>query len=172
MKKMIDVNAYMPLIMDRLAHGGILVSVQDDDTINPMTIGWLTIGTVWNKPICQIYIRHPRLTKGLLDKALKFSLNISMEQTDRVKQILAYCGTHSGRDVNKAKELDLHYEGMALKELPLTIECNVIYKVLQQAEAMPQDVIQKYYPNACQDPIDVHTVYYGQIEAAYILEEK
>ena len=100
-----------------------------------------------------------------------------MEKNDRVKEILAFCGTKSGRDCDKAKELGLTLVDSdkisvpGIKELPLTLECKVIYKVRQEGKEIPADVMDRFYPEWEQNPKDLHTVYYGLIESAYILED-
>ena len=53
----------------------------------------------------------------------------------------------------------------AIRELPLTLECKVIYKQDQDKDAIPGDALERYYPNG-----DFHTAYYGEITAAYIVE--
>ena len=86
-------------------------------------------------------------------------------------KILGVCGTKSGRDTDKIKELNLTLEeGMtvsvpAIKELPLTLECKVIYKQDQDPNAVNEENTARYYPEG-----DYHTAYYGQIMAAYIIE--
>lgn len=176
MKKEINAFEYAPHIMQQLAHGGILATVKADDKVNSITIGWGTIGIDWSKPVFQIYVRECRHSKSMLDKAGEFTLNIPLERSDRVKEILAFCGSKSGRDVDKSEALGLTLVESekigtpAIAELPLTIECRVIYSTRQDGTKMPPDVMQRYYPNWEDNKEDVHTVYYGEIVAAYIVE--
>lgn len=176
MKKEINVFEYAPHIMEHLSRGGILATVKADDKVNSITIGWGTIGIEWNKPLFQIYVRECRHSKSMLDKAGEFTINVPLERTERTKEILAFCGTKSGRDIDKASALGLTLvEGEqistpAIHELPLTLECRVIYSVRQDGSKMPDWVMQRYYPNWAENMDDVHSVYYGEIVAAYILE--
>lgn len=175
MKKSINVYEHIPHILDHLTHSGILVTVKAGGKVNPITIGWGTIGMQWGKPLFQAYIRESRHTKAMLDEAREFTVNIPLEFTDRVKEILAFCGTKSGRDCDKVTALSLELvdsdtvNAPAIRELPLTLECKVIYSVRQDPAAIPEDISGKYYPNWRNDPLDVHSVYYGEITAAYIL---
>lgn len=62
----------------------------------------------------------------------------------------------------------------AIKELPLTIECKVIYQQEQEPDNIPKDLFEKCYPKdvPSDNPMankDLHTVYYGEIVNAYIL---
>ncbi len=176
MKKKIDVFAYAPHIMEHLRRGGILATVKADNKVNSIAIGWGTIGIEWNKPLFQIYVRECRHSKSMLDKTGEFTVNVPLERSERTREILAFCGTKSGRDVDKIAALGLTLvEGEeistpAIQELPLTLECRVVYATRQDGRKMPADVMQKFYPDWAENPEDVHTVYYGEIVAAYILE--
>lgn len=176
MKKAINLYEYTPHILDHLTKGGILVTAKAGDKINPITIGWGTIGMQWGKPLFQAYIRESRYTKAMLDEAKEFTVNIPLERNDRTKEILAYCGTKSGRDCDKIAALGLtllegeQVSAPAIAELPLTLECKVIYSVRQDGSVMPAEVMQRYYPNWEDNKNDVHSVYYGEVVAAYIVE--
>ncbi len=176
MSKKINPIEYSGQILEKMMHGGILVTTKVGDKVNPMTIGWGTIGVEWGKMIFQAYIRETRYTKGMMDEALEFTVNVPVEKNDMVKQILFSCGTQSGRDLDKVKEFSITLvEGEkvsvpAIKELPLTLECKVFYKVRQDGKEIPQEIMDRFYPNWANEPEDLHTVYYGEIVNAYIVE--
>ena len=176
MKKEINVPEQIPHIMAHLARGGILATVKVGEKVNPITIGWGTFGTQWGKPLFQIYVRECRHSKSMLDQAGEFTLNIPLTLDERTKEILAFCGTKSGRDTDKIAALGLTpvdsetVSAPAIRELPLTLECKVIYSTRQDGTRMPAEVMQRYYPKWEENREDVHTVYYGEITAAYILE--
>ena len=67
-KKQINPFEYAPQIMDKMTHGGILVTTKVGDKVNPMTIGWGTIGIQWGKPIFIAFVRESRYTKQLLEE--------------------------------------------------------------------------------------------------------
>ncbi len=52
----------------------------------------------------------------------------------------------------------------------MTLECRVYYSQRQDGSHMPAEVLRRYYPNWQENPEDVHTVYYGEILSAYIIE--
>lgn len=176
MKRKINAFEYAPHIIDHLNRGGILATVRVGDKVNPITIGWGTIGVQWGKPLFQIYVRESRYSKSMLDEAREFTVNIPLERSERVKEILSLCGTKSGRDIDKPAELKLtlvdgeKVAAPAIGELPLTLECKVIYAKRQDGAEMPAEVLRRYYPNWEENREDVHTVYYGDIVAAYIIE--
>ena len=98
------------------------------------------------------------------------------------RNILSVCGTKSGRDMNKIEELGLHPEEPVkisvpgIRELPLTLECKVIYKQKQDLSAIPDDILSRYYPEIPGADFDgqnrdYHYAYYGEIVGAYLIEE-
>ena len=58
----------------------------------------------------------------------------------------------------------------AIRELPLTVECKVIYKQDQDPAVIDRECFDKFYAKGSRNEGDYHTVYYGQITAAYIVE--
>ena len=54
--------------------GGILLTTKGATGVNTMTIGWGTLGIEWGKPICTVFVRESRFTKGLLDKNPEFTI--------------------------------------------------------------------------------------------------
>lgn len=169
MKKSVNPFDYAVEITKALP-GGILLTTKADGNVNTMTIGWGHIGIQWGKPIFLAYVRESRHTKTMLDCSGEFTVNVPLGSVD--KKILSYCGTKSGRDTDKIDDLGLHLEEGAtvsvpgIRELPLTLECKVIYKQKQDAGSIPEDILDRYYPG---EP-DIHTVYYGEITGAYIIE--
>lgn len=170
MQKQVDVYDYMNVILKQLKTG-VLITVKENEKVNSMTIAWGQIGIEWNKLIFTTYIRKSRFTYDMLDRTKEFTVNIPMEEN--VKKILTFCGFKSGRDFDKVKELDLHLvEGNkvttpGIKELPLTLECKLIYKQIQNLEAIPDHLRTQFYPND-KDTEAKHTMFYGEIVGAYL----
>ena len=174
-KKKIDVLDYSSKILKALSKG-VLLTVKDDGKVNTMVISWGALGIEWNKVLFTTYIRENRYTKAILDKALNFTINIPLEKID--SKVFGIAGTKSGRNIDKIKEANLTLvdsdiiSSPAIKELPITLECKVLYKQKQVLENLvkkdyPQDV-DGTFVGANRDP---HTAYYAEIVAAYIIEE-
>jgi len=167
-KKIIDAFDYAGDICKAMKKG-ILLTSKADGQVNTMTIGWGTMGVEWGKPIFVAYVRGSRYTHQMIEKSGEFTVNIPVGNADG--QILGVCGTKSGRDMDKIKELNLTLEeplncGVpGIKELPLTLECKVLYRMEQTLDTIPQDILDKYYPNG-----DFHYAYYAEIVGAYIAE--
>ena len=168
MKKVIDAFDYAGDICKAMKKG-ILLTTKAEGLVNTMTIGWGTMGIEWGRPMFVAYVRESRYTHEMLERSGEFTVNIPVGAVD--SKILGVCGTKSGRDMDKIRELNLTLEDPmnisvpGIKELPLTLECKILYRMEQTLDTIPQDIIEKYYPNG-----DFHYAYYGQIVGAYIAE--
>lgn len=160
--------------------GGILLTTKRGEEVNSMTIGWGCIGIDWSRPVFIAYVRESRYTKQLLEDNGEFTVNIPLGEVPRAA--LSLCGRKSGRDLNKIEKLNLTLEESdvisvpGIRELPLTLECKVIYKQKQDLSALPDDILDRYYPVE-DDTLhpgserDYHIAYTGQIIKAYIIED-
>ena len=174
MKQMINVWEYAPQILENVGKG-VLMTVQADGKVNPMTIGWGTLGIQWGKPIFIAFVRQSRFTKTLLDKNPEFTINVPVDVS--AKEILGVCGRESGRDVDKIQKLGLTTVAgdtvsvPAIAQLPLTLECKVIYRQDQDLSLLQEASRSRYYKPGTADEHDFHTAYYGEITAAYIVKD-
>lgn len=152
---------------------GILLTTKAGEKVNTMTIGWGTIGIEWGKPVFVAYVRESRHTRTMLDENGEFTVNIPMAEVDR--NILGYCGTKSGRDADKIADLGLTLEAPevitvpGIRQLPLTLECKVIFRNVQDESRLPEAIRDRYY--SAINAKDYHIAYYGEIVSAYIITE-
>ncbi|MCD7728482.1 MAG: flavin reductase family protein [Clostridia bacterium] len=153
--------------------GGAVLSASADGKFNCMTISWGTLGIEWGKPIFTTFVRQSRYTKEFLDKSGEFTACIPYGE--ELSEILKGCGTKSGRDIDKAKEYGLQLvkgvsvDSPAIKQFPLTLECKILYVQKQDEKAMPESVLENWYPTE-DGSRDIHTAYVGEIVNAYILD--
>ena len=144
-----------------------------------MTVSWGTLGIDWAKPVFTVFVRENRFTRELLEQNPEFTINIPYGSFD--KKILGICGTKTGRNGNKLDAAGLTLEAPevisvpAIHELPLTLECRVIYKQAQDPQAITEENKRKFYPLNIDSSFhsankDYHTAYYGEIVAAYLIE--
>lgn len=173
MKEAINVWEYAPQILEGVSRGALLTA-SADGKVNTMTIGWGHLGIEWKKPIFIAYVRQSRYTRQLLDKNPEFTVNVPLGDVD--KNILAVCGTRSGRDMDKFKELALTavpgetVSVPAIAQLPLTLECKVIYRQDQDLSLLDREDREHCYKPGTVEETNFHTAYYGEITAAYILK--
>ncbi len=150
--------------------GGLLLTTAADGKVNTMTIGWGALGTDWNKPMFIALVRESRYTRELLDRNPEFTVNIPYGEFNR--KILGFCGSKSGRDVDKIKELGLTpvksdiVSVPGILELPLTLECKVVARQKQEPSLIDERYRAMFYPA----PVDAHIMYFGEIVNTYIAE--
>jgi flavin reductase (DIM6/NTAB) family NADH-FMN oxidoreductase RutF len=151
--------------------GGILLTTKLGHQVNTMTIGWGTLGIEWGKPVFVAYVRESRYTRELLDKTGEFTVNVPVGEAD--KKILGFCGSKSGRDVDKIKEMGLTLVESdvvsvpGIRELPLTLECRVLFKNCQDENRLPEAIKSRYY--SAINAGDFHYAYYAEIVNAYLI---
>ena len=168
MKKFVNAFDYAGDICKAMPQG-ILMTTKVGEKVNTMTIGWGTIGIQWGKPVFIAFVRDSRHTMDMLNEVGEFTVNVPMGDID--KKILGYCGTKSGRDTDKIADMAMILEEPevisvpGIRELPLTLECKVIYRQRQENDKIPADLFGRYYPAG-----DFHTAFYGEIVSAYVIE--
>ncbi len=169
-KRMIDIRDYAGQIMKAM-RPGILLTTKVGDKVNSMTIGWGTVGIIWERPVFVAYVRQQRYTREMLDECREFTINVPMGEFRR--KILGICGSKSGRDTDKIKAAELTLvepeiiSVPGIKELPLTLECRVLYRQEQESSQFNDEITRQFYTMETGD----HICYYGEIVSAYIIEE-
>ena len=172
MKKSINAFDYAGDICKAMPKG-ILLTTKQGSTVNTMTIGWGTIGIEWSNPVFVAYVRESRFTRKLLDETMEFTVNVPYGQVD--KNILGFCGTKSGRDVDKINALGLTLVDSdvvdipGIKELPLTLECKVLFRNVQDEIRLPDNIQSRYY--SAINAGDYHIAYYAEIVNAYLITD-
>ena len=111
----------------------------------------------------------------MLESVNEFTVNIPLDEAD--KNIIRFCGVNSGRDIDKIQQLGLTLEAPdiisspGIRQLPLTLECQVVYRQQQTPACVLDNHVFTHYQNPCPNiEQDYHTVYYGKIVSAYIIE--
>ena len=147
---------------------GAFLTVKAGDKLNTMTIGWATFGFIWQKPIMMVAVRLSRHTFGIIEKALDFTVTIPLGDMSKAT---AFCGSKSGRDVDKFKMCNLetadarNVASPIIKVPGIHYECKIVYK-----SAMNPAHLDKNYDKALYQQKDYHTHYFGEILACYETE--
>ncbi|MGH4137423.1 flavin reductase family protein [Clostridium sp.] len=153
--------------MEVLHTQGAFLTVKSGDKINTMTIGWGTVGYVWNKPIFTVMVRKSRYTYDFMENSDNFTVSIPLSKN--LKNELMVCGSKSGRDIDKFKECNLTLEKSKkvdtpiISECELHYECKIVYKQEMNPELLSKDIVEGSYKTG-----DYHTLYYGEIVETYI----
>jgi flavin reductase (DIM6/NTAB) family NADH-FMN oxidoreductase RutF len=99
----------------------LLSSVDKDGNANIMTIGWCML-TSFDPFMVAISVCKERYSHSLISENGEFTLAFP---TEDMKEKVLYCGTHSGRDVDKLKESGLIVIPAKKVKAPLIDKCNV-----------------------------------------------
>lgn len=94
-------------LTEKIGKGALLTATDKDGNINTMTVSWGTFGVLWGKEVVFLFVRPERYTFAFTESGSKMSLSFF----DALKKdTLTYCGTKSGRDVDKFKECMLGHK--------------------------------------------------------------
>ncbi len=130
---------------------------------NTMTCSWGAAGVLWNKPSVTCYVRRSRYTLGFMEQQDMFTLSFL---GDEHRKALAFCGSHSGRDCDKAAESGLHpveLDGaVTFEEARLVLVCKKRYAADMDIADIPEDAKASFYGDN-----DAHRLYIGEIVACY-----
>lgn len=142
-----------------------LVTAGTKEKINTMTISWGGVGIMWGKPVAFVFIRPQRYTKTFVDNSNTLSLSFYDES---MRSMLSYMGSHSGKDVNKVKEMELTtaFEG----DTPYFEEANTVLflKKLYRQELQEASFLDKSYADKWYADGDYHDMYVCEIEKVFI----
>ena len=128
--KEVDYMAVAEKVMKQVKEGAFL-TVKAGKATNTMTIGWATLGFAWRKPVMMVMVRNSRHTYSLIEKAADFTVSVPAGD---MKREIAFCGTKSGRDVDKFKECRLKTAPSRQVVSPIIqipgihFECRIVYK--------------------------------------------
>lgn len=137
---------------------------------NVMTIGWCSAGVMWNKPIFMAPVRISRKTNSILERYSEFV--ICLPFAGEMEDELEYCGTKSGRDVNKIKDLEfnmINSDKVSIKKIDgceYYLECKVLSSAGMELEKTDKSIKSRFYSSG-----DEHTLFLAEILTAKKIEK-
>ena len=149
--------------------GAFLVVKDKKGKINVMTIGWAMVGVVWGKQMMTVFVRPQRFTHELIENAVSFS--VCVPGAGKMKEELIFCGTSSGKMVDKIKQCDFslvqgkHKDNVLIDDCKLFYECEIVEKAKMLPETLSKEITEEFYPNK-----DFHSIYFGEIKHCYVRE--
>ena len=153
---------------DLIGKEWMLVTAGNKEKLNTMTASWGGIGWLWNKPVAFVFIRPERYTHDFIECESRLTLSFYKEE---FRGILQFCGTKSGRDVDKVKEtgltpVALESGAMTFEQARLTLDCRKLFKSpMAAADFIDKSILEKWYGS--QPGGSLHDVYVVEIEGAY-----
>ena len=153
--------------VDLLKNQWGLVTAGTEEEFNTMTVSWGAIGELWGKDMATIYIRPQRHTVKFLEANDYFTITFYDKE---YHQALAFCGSKSGRDVDKVKETGLtpvfNENAPYFEEAKIVLVCKKVAK----GEFNPNQMIDKSIIDTQYPANDYHYIYYGAIEKVLVKE--
>lgn len=131
------------------------------NAFNTMTVGWGSLGVMWNKPFAQVVVRPTRHTYQFMEQYETFTLCAFSEKYRKALELL---GSKSGKYGNKIAESGLQpiasttVAAPAFAESELIIECQKMYWDDFKPDHFLDHRIHINYPLK-----DYHRVYFGEI---------
>lgn len=164
----IDISELSFNPFDKIGKQWMLLTGGNSEKYNTMTASWGQLGVLWNKNVFTCYIRPNRYTYGFVEDSECFTASFLGEE---YRQALSFCGSHSGRDCDKAKETGLtpaEMDGcMAFEEAELVLVCRKLYSCeLNESGFLTDDGIPERFFSG--DPY--HKVYISEIVGVYVKE--
>ena len=163
-KNVVDYRDYLAETIKAFDESRVLLVSQGKEGFpNVMAIGWGSLGIIWRRPIFIVLVRPSRYTYKLIEETGEFTVNIV---PPKLKEVVQYCGTVSGRDHNKFKEKNLtplpskSVKTPIIKECILHFECQVVNKNDLIPSELRKSFVPELYPKG-----DFHRLYFGDILA-------
>jgi flavin reductase (DIM6/NTAB) family NADH-FMN oxidoreductase RutF len=169
MYKEISPLDYAGAMLEQLKPGVFLTASAAGKT-NTMIIGWGAVAVMWNKPMMIVFVRDSRATYPLIEQSGEFTVSIPLRAG--LEEAIKFCGTKSGRNVDKFASCHLtavpgrKVAAPVIGECDLHYECTVQYKQTLNQAAVPQAIKDRFYSNPVNNAN--HTVYFADIVACYI----
>ncbi|MCD4700245.1 MAG: flavin reductase [Candidatus Aegiribacteria sp.] len=128
---------------------------------NTMTASWGGLGQLWHKRAAFVFVRPQRHTRNFMENNELFTMSFFSEDH---REALKYCGSHSGRDINKADKAGLTpFEPSAgttsFEKANLILVCRKLYYQDLQPDRFLDNEIDGLYPEK-----GYHRMYIGEIE--------
>jgi Conserved protein/domain typically associated with flavoprotein oxygenases, DIM6/NTAB family len=130
-----------------------------------MTASWGFIGVMWGKRVVVVPIRDSRFTNGIVEKTGEFTMCIPYGTMNKE---LKFCGTKSGRDVDKCAALNLKVKKAKTVNTFIIEGCDAYFecKVLQRLTFSGQNITPFTAEQYGKMP-DYHNFYVAEILAEY-----
>jgi len=166
--KEIDIKDLQDNVVKLIGDDWMLITAGSIDSCNMMTASWGGIGHLWNMPVVFTFVRPQRYTFQFTENEEYFTLTF-FEEKDR--KILNFCGSNSGRDVNKIKEtglipLETDLGNVYFEQARIVIECQKVYSDYID----PQGFIDQNLTNTIYPKKDFHKMYVGKILRVLVRE--
>ena len=161
----VEPKTLTPQILEVFGKQNALLTAGDRTSCNTMTIGWAQMGTLWAKPVCTVFVRPERYTYTFMESSDYFTVSVLPAE---MRKTLGFCGTKSGRDVDKIKECGLTVaygagDAPYFEEAEWVLVCRKLYAQDMAGEFVngDEDVLSFYGAHG-----NWHKMYVGEVVEA------
>lgn len=150
-----------------IADDWFLITAGNLEIYNTMTASWGALGELWNRKVSFCFVRPTRHTYEFTEEHEIFTMSFFSEE---YRQMLKYCGTKSGRDVDKALETGItpvasESGSVYFNEARLVFECRKLYFHDLDPGNFLDPSIDEEYPKK-----DYHRMYVAEIVNCLVSE--
>lgn len=132
----------------RIASAALLTAADKNGLVNTMTVSWGGSGILWGKEVCFVFVRPERYTYEFCENGENMSLSFFGKDK---KDVLSFCGTKSGRDVDKFNACDLKYTvqngACVFDDAEITVCLKKLYAQDLKEECFVTDQCKSFYQN-------------------------
>ena len=163
----LEINPFSLLDTDNF-----LITAGDEKNWNTMTAAWGFMGVMWARRVFAVVVRDTRHTYEFLDNCDTFTVSFFPPEFQKA---LLFCGTHSGRDTDKAAETGLvpvtveNGEGgdyVTFGQANLIFCCTKASKTAFDPSQFIDPSIGQHYPQK-----DYHRLFIGYIDQVLVSQE-
>lgn len=156
-------------VFDLIGQQWMLVTAGTSEKFNTMTASWGGVGWLWNQPVAFVFVRPERYTHDFLEAESRLTLSFYPESC---RDKLKFCGTKSGREVDKVAEtglrpVRLESGAITFAQSRLTLDCRKLFKSSMTSDAfVDASILARWYGS--QPGGSLHDVYIAAIEQVYL----
>jgi flavin reductase (DIM6/NTAB) family NADH-FMN oxidoreductase RutF len=155
-----DVTVIKDNAFKLIANDWMLVTAGNMESFNTMTANWGAFGELWHKKVCFCFVRPTRYTYEFMEREDVFTLSF-FDETYR--KALDFCGSHSGKDVDKMAETGLtpvagESGGIYFEQARIVLVCRTVYFHDINPAHFLDPKINEAYPKK-----DYHRMYVGEV---------
>ena len=150
--------------LDQFTSGAFL-TVDNGKELNTMTVGWGSVGHIWDKPVIMVMVRYSHHTYHAIQTAQDFTVSVPVEST--LRKELSGTSSSSERDGDQLKMLGLTHRPGKKTKSPVIASEGMHYECkIRCWQEMNPDYTDKDLQSQVYNDKDYH-VLYGEIIEKY-----
>lgn len=132
----------------KVSASALLTATKNDGSLNTMTVSWGGSGILWGKEVAFVFVRPERYTFEFCEDGDTMSLSFFGKDK---KDLLSFCGTKSGRDVDKFEACGLKYSiqdgACVFDDAEITVILKKLYAQDLDKACFVTDQCKSFYQN-------------------------